>query len=105
MLMIDATHLKAHRTASSLRDQKVGSGHTCGRLIGRTRGGLNSKLHVTADARGRPIGMFPSAGQRSDYPGAMALLSSLPSAKSLIADRGYDVDWFRRALADRGIEP
>ena len=49
--------------------------------------------------------MFLSAGHRSDYLGAKALLSSLPQAKTLIADRGYDADWFRWALADRGIEP
>ncbi len=49
--------------------------------------------------------MFLSAGHRSDYLGAKALLSSLPQAKALIADRGYDADWFRWALAERGIEP
>jgi transposase len=49
--------------------------------------------------------MFLSAGHRSDYLGAKALLSSLPPAKALIADRGYDADWFRWALADRSIEP
>jgi transposase len=48
--------------------------------------------------------MFLSAGQTRDYTGAAALLSSLPQAKVLLADRGYDADWFRDALADRGIE-
>ena len=49
--------------------------------------------------------MFLSAGQTSDYIGARAMLSSLPPAKALLADRGYDADWFRWALADRGIQP
>jgi transposase len=49
--------------------------------------------------------MFLSAGHRSDYLGAKALLSSLPQAKTLIAARGYDANWFHWALADRGIEP
>jgi len=31
-------------------------------------------------------------------------LSSLPHAKALLADRGYDADWFRDALADRNVE-
>ena len=48
--------------------------------------------------------MFLSAGQISDYTGAAALLSSLPKAKVLLADRGYDADWFRDALAERDIE-
>ena len=41
----------------------------------------------------------------SDYVGARALCSSLPSVKWLIADRGYDADWFREALHDMGIRP
>ncbi len=44
-----------------------------------------------------------SAGQVSDYIGARALMSSLPIADWLIADRGYDADWFRDALEDKGI--
>lgn len=76
-----------------------------GRLIGRTKGGLNSKLHILADAKGRPIRMFLSAGQTSDYIGAGALLSSIPPAGALLANRGYDADWFRNALIDMGISP
>jgi hypothetical protein len=38
-LMIDSKHLKAHRTAASLR--KRGGPDRC---LGRTKGGLNSKL-------------------------------------------------------------
>lgn len=49
--------------------------------------------------------MFLSAGQTSDYIGARALLSSIPSAGALLADRGYDADWFRNALIEMGISP
>ena len=31
--------------------------------------------------------------------------TSLPSADWLLADRGYDADWFREALKDKGIKP
>ena len=41
----------------------------------------------------------------SDYKGAALLLDSLPKAKELLADRGYDADWFRNALATKGITP
>ena len=34
-----------------------------------------------------------------------ALLGSLPKAEWLLADRGYDADWFREALRDKGIKP
>jgi transposase len=60
---------------------------------------------MTTDAKGRPIGMFLSAGHRSNDLGAAALLSSFPHAKALIADRTYDADWFRWALAEWSIEP
>ena len=66
---------------------------------------MNTKLHAVADAKGRPIGFFMSAGQVSDYTGAAALLGSLPKAGWLLADRGYDADWFREALKDKGIKP
>lgn len=49
--------------------------------------------------------MFLTAGQRSDYIGARALLGSLPPARHMLADRGYDADWYREALADKGITP
>jgi transposase len=65
---------------------------------------MNTKLHAVSDARGRPIGFFMSAGQVSDYTGAAALLGSLPNAGWLLADRGYDADWFREALKDKGIK-
>ena len=41
----------------------------------------------------------------SDHKGARLVLDVLPPASSLIADRGYDSTWFRKALAARGIEP
>src|SRR3546814_9118439 len=76
-----------------------------GRLIGRTKGGMNTKLHAVTDANGRPISFFMTAGQVSDYTGAAALLDSLPKAQWMLADRGYDADWFRDALQEKGITP
>ncbi len=48
--------------------------------------------------------MLLSEGQMSDYKGAALMLDALPSAKQLLGDKGYDADWFRQALAERGIE-
>jgi transposase len=41
----------------------------------------------------------------SDYKGAALMLSAMPKAKQLLADKGYDADWFRAALAKRRITP
>jgi transposase len=46
-----------------------------------------------------------TAGQMSDYKRARHLLERLPKAKELLADRGYDADWFRNGLKEKGISP
>src|SRR4028118_1035735 len=73
------------------------------RAIGRTKGGLNSKLHMVSDGRGRPLTFFLSPGQMSDAKGALVLLADLPPAKRLIGDKGYDADWLRDELKSRGL--
>lgn len=35
--------------------------------------------------------------------GAGLMVEAFPKAKALLADRGYDADWLRHALAERGI--
>ena len=47
--------------------------------------------------------MLLSEGQMSDYKGAALMLPALPVARQLLADKGYDADWFRAALAKRGV--
>ena len=66
---------------------------------------MNSKLHTVTDAAGRPLRMFLTAGQRSDYIGARALLNGLPPAEHMLADRGHDANWYREALEDKRITP
>ena len=41
----------------------------------------------------------------SDYKGAALMLDALPRAKAMLGDKGYDADWFRNALIERGIVP
>jgi len=57
-----------------------------GRLIGRTKCGMNTKLHAVTDQNGRPLSFFMTAEQISNYTGASALLDSLPMAQWLLAD-------------------
>lgn len=103
--MIDATYLKPvggpHRTASSLAAKKRAKGS----LIGRSTGGMNTKLHAVTDANDRPNSFFMTAGQVRDHICAAGLLDELPKAQSLLANRGYDTDWFRDALQEKGITP
>ena len=75
------------------------------RLIGRTKGGLNSKLHAVCDGVGRPVRLLLTEGQQSDHKGAATLLADLPSATEMLGDKGYDSDAYRAALVKRGIAP
>lgn len=56
---------------------------------------MNTKFHAICDSKGRPLSLFMTAGQVSDYIGARALLSNLSDVDWLRGDRGYDADWFR----------
>ena len=47
--------------------------------------------------------MLLSEGQMSDFKGAALMLPDLPKAKELLADKGYDANWLRAALAKRGL--
>lgn len=67
-VMIDATYLKAHRTATSKGAEKTGRG----RLLGRNMGGMATKLHAVCESQGRPLNLFVTAGQVSDYIDARA---------------------------------
>jgi transposase len=49
--------------------------------------------------------MLLSEGQMSDYRGAARMIDAFPHATAMLADRGYDADWFRSALIARGITP
>ena len=49
--------------------------------------------------------MLLSEGQMSDYKGAALMFDALPEASAMIADKGYDGDWFRQALTARGTMP
>lgn len=57
------------------------------------------------DGQGRLLVLLLTDGQMNDHKGARLLLSKLPPAKQLLADRGYDSDRFRAELANRGIQP
>ena len=48
--------------------------------------------------------MLLTEEQVSDDRGAATALPALPNADILIADHGYDSDWFHEALTDRRIE-
>jgi transposase len=96
-----ADHDRRHAPEGALHGGQPGAKGGFPRCLGRTK----SKPHAVCDEAGRPILLHLTAGQVSDHKGARALLPYLPQVTALIADRGYDSNWFRNSLADRGTIP
>ncbi len=71
--------------------------------MGRSRGGLTTKIHLLADALGRPLRFILTPGQAHDLTQAPALLEG-QTARRVIADRGYDSNGFRDLVADIGAK-
>ncbi len=70
--------------------------------MGRSRGGLTTKIHVLVDAEGRPIHLLLTAGQAGDAPAGRELLARLAPGSILLADKAYDTDAIRAETAERG---
>src|SRR6266699_2682175 len=70
--------------------------------MGRSRGGLTSKIHAVVDSNGLPVRLALSPGEAHDVRLAGTLLSRLKSGSMLLADRGYDADWIRELAMKKG---
>lgn len=85
-----------------------------GEALGRSRGGLTTKIHLAVDRRGRPLSILPTPGQAGDNPQLFNLLDAIsvnqpgpgrPRKRPdmLIADKAYAHDSTRTRLRRRGI--
>ena len=73
--------------------------------MGRSRGGLSTKIHALVDADGLPIRLSLTPGQASDVHGAQALLNDLRRGTVVLADKGYDADWIREMIEAQEAAP
>jgi transposase len=78
-------------------------GGTEDEAIGRSRGGLSTKISIAVDALGNPVRFIFTAGQVADICQAECLIDGF-SFENLLADKGYDSDRFRASIADAGAE-
>jgi transposase len=80
------------------------------------RGRPGSKQHLLADATGIPLAFSVTGGNRNDVTQLIPLLDAVPAVggvsgwprrrpESVIADRGYDHDKYRRLVRQRGVKP
>ena len=95
-MMIDATIMRAHQHSAGAQDGA--------QAIGRSRGGLTTKIHVLVDALGNPVEVMLSPGQDHDLTCAEALIEAVDPG-ALIADKAFDADPFIGTLDARAITP
>ncbi len=70
--------------------------------MGRSRGGLTTKIHALVDANGLPIALKLTEGQAHDGRSAEDMLETVRKGTILLADRAYDSDERRETLSKRG---
>ncbi len=70
--------------------------------MGRSRGGLTTKIHALVDAEGRPIRLKLTEGQAHDGRSASDMFDTVEAGTILLGDRAYDSDALRDKLAARG---
>ena len=70
--------------------------------MGRSRGGLTTKIHALVDALGRPIRLKLTAGQAHYGRSAADMFDSIQAEQILLADRACDSDALRETLDARG---
>ena len=95
--MIDSTFSKAHRTAASMACSDVD------RNIGRSRGGITTKIHLLCNEYGLPIDFMVTGGEVHDVKLAPDLIARNRMA-GLIADKAYGSDEVRSALLKRKLK-
>jgi transposase len=93
--MIDTFIVRVHQHGACITRNRRQS-------MGRSRGGLTSKIHALVDANGLPVRLALTAGEAHDNRLAGKLLSRLKSGTMLLADRGYDADWIRCLVRQHG---
>ena len=71
--------------------------------MGRSKGGLTTKIHALVDARGLPILLKITPGQAHDGRSAADMFDTLTDGDVLLADRAYDSDALRAEMATRGV--
>jgi transposase len=70
--------------------------------MGRSRGGLTTKIHALVDANGLPITLKLTEGQAHDGRSAADMLDKIGEDQVLLADRAYDSDALREKMAEQG---
>ncbi|MFF8968891.1 IS5 family transposase [Streptomyces sp. NPDC014995] len=111
---VDSTVVRAHQHAAGALKTGRPTPASADHALGRSRGGLSTKVHLAADGRARPLAFTVTAGQAGDAPAFETVMSRIrvprtgpgrPRTRPLavLADRAYSSRAIRSHLRRRGI--
>jgi transposase len=95
--IIDGTIVRVHQQGTGAK------GGTRNQAIGRSRGGLTTKIVALVDALGNLARFVLLPGQRHDSVGVEPLIKDI-EVLALLADKAFDIDWLRTELDNRGAQ-
>jgi transposase len=93
--MIDTSIVRVHQHGACIASNRQED-------MGRSRGGLTSKIHAVVDAVGLPVRLGLTPGEAHDNRLSLILLKELQPRTTLLADRAYDADWIREFASQKG---
>ncbi|WP_437079260.1 IS5 family transposase [Streptomyces sp. enrichment culture] len=110
---VDSTIVRAHQHAAGARKKGAPADEPHDHAIGRSRGGLTTKIHLAADGRCRPLAFHLTAGQAGDAPAFTEVMDRLRVPRQrgrprtrpdmVLADKAYSSREIRDHLRRRGI--
>ncbi|MFD0008717.1 IS5 family transposase [Streptomyces sp. NPDC127178] len=111
---VDSTVCRAHQHSAGARKRGRPRAEPEDHALGRSRGGLSTKVHLASDSRARPLSIHVTAGQASDAPAFEAVMAGIRIPRSglgrprtrpavVLADRAYSSRSIRGHLRRRGI--
>jgi transposase len=104
---VDTTVIRASRSAGGAKACDLAA-EPPDHALGRSRGGLGTKLTLVCDEQGTPLSAALGPGQEHDIrrlPEAMERALGLARPQRLTGDKAYSVAWVRAWLRGRRIQP
>ncbi|MFF2216125.1 IS5 family transposase [Streptomyces antibioticus] len=111
---VDSTVCRAHQHSAGARKKGRPADPSPDHALGRSRGGLSTKVHLASDSRARPLSIHVTAGQAGDAPAFETVMAGIRIPRSglgrprtrptvVLADRAYSSRAIRGHLRRRGI--
>ncbi|MDA5279927.1 IS5 family transposase [Streptomyces sp. Isolate_45] len=111
---VDSTVCRAHQHSAGARKRGLPRPEPADHALGRSRGGLSTKVHLASDSQARPLAIYVTAGQAGDAPAFEAVMARIRVPRSragrprtrpdaVLADRAYSSRAIRGHLRRRGI--